>query len=345
MNKNLLETLRGNTSSYPRPIWFMRQAGRYLPEYLKLREKAGSFLSLCFNPDLATEVTLQPIRRFPELDGAILFSDILVIPLSLGYDVQFVQGEGPVVEKVDLNDLKPFVLEMGIKVLAPIFETIRQTKRSLSPEKTFLGFAGGPWTVLSYMIAGKGDFDYSRIKKTAFSHPQKVEKVLKILTEATVFYLKEQIRAGVDAIQIFESWGGILPEIYFDQWVLKPIKMIVEAVHQEFPKIPIIIFPKGCVAFYRKFFSFQGRDIAISLDSTIDFQAIENSFPQRMPVQGGLDPSLLVVGGEPMIFEAQRILKTFSARPYIFNLGHGITPDTPIKHVEQLISCVKEWIP
>lgn len=342
MNNNLLKTLNGEVF-HPRPIWFMRQAGRYLPEYRELREKAGSFLKLCFSPDAAKEVTLQPLKRFPEIDAAILFSDILVVPLALGYDLDFKQGEGPILEKANLEQLRELHPDSFLKTLSPIFETIALTKKELPHGKALLGFAGAPWTVATYMIEGGGSKDHSCAKKTAFSFPKKVDTLISVLIDATFLYLREQIIAGVDAIQLFDSWAGILPEPYYDRWVVCPIKELVSRIKREFPEIPIIIFPKGNPSFYWKFFSLEG--CALSLDSVVDFSHIKKVSPKNMALQGGLDPSLLVAGGEEMFFEAERILRSFQDRPYIFNLGHGMTPDVPISHVKDLIQFVKSWRP
>lgn len=342
MNKVLLKTLSGNVI-YPRPIWFMRQAGRYLPEYQDLRKEAGSFLNLCFSPTKAKDVTLQPLKRFANLDAAILFSDILVVPLAMGYDLDFKEGEGPCLEKVDLEKIKAPTKEAFLKKLSPIFETIRLVKKELPSEKTFLGFAGAPWTVATYMIEGKGSKDHQGAKKIAFSFPKKVDALIDRLVDMTTLYLEEQIQSGVDALQIFDSWAGVLPERYYDRWVVSPIEKIIFQIKNKFPKIPIIVFPKGNPSFYKKFFHLSG--CCLSIDSTSDFEELEKQLPKNMVLQGGLDPSFLIEGGKEMFHETERILRAFGKRPYIFNLSHGMTPDVPISHVEQLINFVKEWRP
>ena len=344
MDKVLLKSLRGE-SSHPRPLWFMRQAGRYLPEYRKLRSEAGSFLDLCFNPERASEVTLQPLKRFPDIDGAILFSDILVVPLALGYGVDFLKGEGPSLEKAELGNLKPWSAAAFLKTLSPIFETIRLTKKSLPPHKTLLGFAGGPWTVATYMVNGRGSKDHSEVKEAAFSNPEAFDQLIDVLVESTLLYLKAQIAAGVDALQLFESWAGVLPESYYDRWVVAPLQRIIREIKKDHPDIPIILFPKGNSSFYGKFFESGPFVDALSLDSTVDFESVVAEIPKTVTLQGGLDPQLLLVGGGPMLEEAQRILDITKGRPYIFNLGHGMTPNIPVKHVEELIRFVKDWRP
>jgi uroporphyrinogen decarboxylase len=344
MDKILIKTLQG-PSLYPRPLWFMRQAGRYLPEYQEIRKNTGSFLDLCFNPEKAAEVTLQPLKRFPSIDAAILFSDILVIPLALGYGVDFIKGEGPSLEKVILGSLKSFNKDIFLKTLSPVFETIRLVQQNLSPQKALLGFAGGPWTVSTYMLEGGGSKDHSGAKQAVFSNPPLFDELIDLLTESTILYLKAQIAAGVDAVQLFESWAGVLPEPYYDQWVVTPLQKIIKALKELYPHIPIILFPKGNPSFYGKFFEDAVHADALSLESTADFERVSREIPAKVVLQGGLDPQLLVVGGEEMLKEADRILRIFSNRPYIFNLGHGITPNVPVSHVEELIQFVKAWRP
>jgi uroporphyrinogen decarboxylase len=344
MDKILIKTLQG-LSLYPRPLWFMRQAGRYLPEYQAVRKETGSFLDLCFNPEKASEVTLQPLKRFPDIDTAILFSDILVIPFALGYNVDFIKGEGPSLEKVSLDSLKPFNRETFLKALSPIFETIRLVQQNISPQKALLGFAGGPWTVSTYMLEGGGSKDHAEARQAVFSNPLLFDGLIDLLTESTILYLKAQITAGVDAVQLFESWAGVLPEPYYDRWVVGPLQKIVKALKESYPRIPIILFPKGNPSFYGKFFKDNVHADALSLESTADFKNIAKEIPSHIVLQGGLDPQLLVAGGEEMLREADRILRIFSDRPYIFNLGHGITPNVPVSHVEELIRFVKGWRP
>jgi uroporphyrinogen decarboxylase len=343
MNKILLKTLLGDTAPSSPPLWFMRQAGRYLPEYLKLREEAGSFLNLCFSPEKAKEVTLQPLRRFPEIDAAILFSDILVVPLALGYSLAFKTGEGPVLEKVDLDKVKTPHPEVFLKKLSPIFETIRLVKKELPEEKTLLGFAGAPWTVLTYMIEGGGSKDHQGVKKTAFSCAGKIDLLIDVLIDFTILYLEEQIKAGVDAVQLFDSWAGVLPEPFYDRWIVQPIEKIVTHLREKFPKTPIIVFPKGNPAFYKKFFHLEG--VCLSVDSVACFDSLVSAAPKGQVFQGGLDPSFLVAGGHEMLREADRVLRAFSGRPYVFNLSHGMTPDVPVSNVRKLIDFVKTWCP
>lgn len=343
MEKALLRALQGE-NIFPRPLWFMRQAGRYLPEYRALRKEAGSFLDLCFNPKLASEVTLQPLKRFPAIDGAILFSDILMTPLALGYHVEFVQGEGPKLEKVSLGFIKPWTESDFLKTLDPIFQTIRNVKRDISPEKTLIGFAGAPWTVATYMVEGGGSKDHAETKSQAFSNPRAFDELIHTLEESTLLYLDKQVEAGVEVLQLFDSWAGVLPEPYYTRWVVNPLQRIVATMHEKHPNIPVILFPKGNPSFYGKFY----KDMTprgLSLESTIDLDLVSQNMPLHITPQGGLDPQLLMCGGQEMLSRAEELLRAFSDRPYIFNLGHGMTPKIPVENVETLIKFVKEWRP
>ncbi len=320
------------------PLWLMRQAGRYLPEYRELRAEKGGFLALATDPDAAAEVTLQPIRRFG-FDGSILFSDILMIPWALGQDLSFGLGEGPRLEPalVDhaLDRLQPV---MGR--LEPVYGTVAKVAASLPPETTFLGFAGSPWTVATYMVAGKGSKDQSETRRFAYRDPEAFGAIIDAIADNTVEYLARQIEAGVDVVQLFDSWSGSLSPAQFERWVIAPTTSIVERLHARCPGVPIIGFPKGAGGKLPAYARETGVD-AIGLDETVDPVWAHGSLPADMPVQGNLDPLALIAGGADLDAAIDRILAAFVERPHVFNLGHGILPDTPIAHVEQLIARVR----
>ncbi|MEG3168869.1 uroporphyrinogen decarboxylase [Sphingomonas sp. LB3N6] len=335
--KPLLATLRGEGQAVP-PLWLMRQAGRYLPEYRELRAEKGGFLALATDPDAAAEVTLQPIRRFG-FDGSILFSDILMIPWALGQDLSFGVGEGPRLEPalVDhaLDRLQPV---MGR--LEPVYGTVAKVAGALPPETTFLGFAGSPWTVATYMVAGKGSKDQSETRRFAYRDPEAFGAIIDAIADNTVEYLARQIEAGVDVVQLFDSWSGSLSPAQFERWVIAPTALIVERLHARCPGVPIIGFPKGAGGKLPAYARETGVD-AIGLDETVDPAWAHASLPADMPVQGNLDPLALIAGGADLDGAIDRILAAFVERPHVFNLGHGILPDTPIAHVEQLIARVR----
>jgi uroporphyrinogen decarboxylase len=317
----------------------MRQAGRYLPEYRALRSEKGGFLDLVYESDAAAEITLQPLRRFPQLDGAILFSDILIVPFAIGQNLSFVAGEGPrltpTMLETRIRDLEP-----QMQRLAPIYETVRKVKAQLSPETTFLGFAGSPWTVATYMIAGQGSREQAEARRLAYSDPAKVDAILDMIAAATVDYLSGQIEAGVDAVQLFDSWAGSLAPAQFERFVIGRTTWIVEQLKARHPDVPVIGFPKGAggkLGAYAR----ETKVDAIGLDETADPAWANRELPKGLPVQGNLDPLALIGGGEPLKAAVARILDAFSDRPHIFNLGHGIQQDTPIAHVEELIRQVK----
>jgi len=320
------------------PLWLMRQAGRYLPEYRELRAEKGGFLALATDPDAAAEVTLQPIRRF-EFDGSILFSDILMIPWALGQDLSFGVGEGPRLEPalVDhaLDRLQPV---MGR--LEPVYGTVAKVAAALPPETTFLGFAGSPWTVATYMVAGKGSKDQSETRRFAYRDPEAFGAIIDAIADNTVEYLARQVEAGVDVVQLFDSWSGSLSPAQFERWVIAPTASIVERLHARCPGVPIIGFPKGAGGKLPAYARETGVD-AIGLDETVDPVWAHASLPADMPVQGNLDPLALIAGGADLDAAIDRILAAFVERPHVFNLGHGILPDTPIAHVEQLIARVR----
>ncbi len=337
MIKPLLETLKGHRQVVP-PLWLMRQAGRYLPEYRELRATKGGFLELCYDPASAAEVTLQPIRRFG-FDGSILFSDILVIPHAMGQRLWFEEGEGPRLAPT-LMDSTLESLEAVPQRLDPIYETVSRVAAELPAETTFLGFAGSPWTIATYMVAGQGSKDQAAARSMAYRDPAAFEMLIKAITSMTVDYLCKQIEAGVDAVQLFDSWAGSLSPAQFERWVIAPNAAIVAGVKARHPETPIIGFPKGAGGKIAAYAKDTGVD-AIGLDETVDPTWANGILPPELPVQGNLDPLALLAGGEALTSAVSRILAAFPERPHIFNLGHGILPPTPIAHVESLIQKVR----
>ena len=336
-DKPLLAVLRGERRDPP-PMWLMRQAGRYLPEYRALRATKGGFLDLAYDPEAAAEVTLQPLRRFA-FDGAILFSDILIVPHAMGMDLTFTAGEGPrlapPLSEARIRDLSP-----RMERLEPIYETVRRVKAELAPETTFLGFAGSPWTVATYMIAGQGSREQAEARQLAYSDRGKLDSILDIVAAITVDYLSGQIEAGVDAVQLFDSWAGSLSPAQFERHVIARTAWIVDQLRRRHPQVPIIGFPKGAGGKLRAYAAETGVD-AIGLDETVDPTWAARELPAGLPVQGNLDPLALVAGGEELRSAVDRILDALADRPHIFNLGHGIQQTTPIEHVEELVALVK----
>ena len=337
-NKPLLAVLKGERRDPP-PIWLMRQAGRYLPEYRKFREEKGSFLELVYDADAAAEVTLQPLERFPDLDAAILFSDILIVPFAIGQNLSFVAGEGPRLTpplvQATLDDLAAFPARLD-----PIYETVAKVKQRLGPDKTLIGFAGAPWTVASYMVAGQGSRDQAETRRLAYLDPGQFTAIIERIGEVTFDYLSGQVEAGAEAIQLFDSWAGSLAPAEFERWVIAPTARLVALLKAKHPSVPVIGFPKGAGGKLGAYARESGVD-AIGLDETVDPAWADKELPKGMPVQGNLDPLALVAGGEPLRSSVARILKVLAGRPHIFNLGHGILQDTPIAHVEELIASVK----
>jgi uroporphyrinogen decarboxylase len=333
----LLAVLKGEKPSVP-PIWLMRQAGRYLPEYRALREKKGGFLELCYDPVAAAEITLQPIRRFG-FDGAILFSDILIVPHAMGQTLWFEAGEGPrLAPPLAEADLSAFTPDPSR--LAAIWDTVSRVRSELPPGVAFLGFAGSPWTVATYMVAGAGSKDHGAARRLAYADPGRFGAIINAIVETTVTYLDGQIRAGVDAVQLFESWAGSLSPQQFARWVIAPNAEIVRRIKALHPDIPVIGFPKGAGAKLIDYVTGIGLD-AVGLDETIDPVWAARSLPANLPVQGNLDPLALIAGGDALDQAVDAILAAFADRPHIFNLGHGILPDTPIDHVQRLIDRVR----
>lgn len=337
-NKKLLSTLSGITSKTP-PCWFMRQAGRYLPEYRQLRSSVKSFLELCYTPSLAAEVTLQPIRRF-NMDAAILFSDILVIPDALGLKVDFIEGTGPVLETItSTQDLQKLSVAAIREKLAPVYETVKLVASELPTHVTLIGFAGSPWTVASYMVEGKSSKDFSKIKQMAYGNPVLFQQLMDILVDATVIHLSAQIDAGAEVVQLFDSWSGVLPEKQFHQWVINPTTAIVSQLKQRYPHIPIIGFPKGSGLYYKNYL--QTGVNAVSLDYQLPLSWVTENLQQQVILQGNLDPVMLLTDPKTIEREVKTILHAFNSHPFIFNLGHGMLPPTPIEHVEAMIHAIR----
>ena len=333
----LLDTLRGNATERP-PVWLMRQAGRYLPEYRALRAEKGGFLELVYDSQAAAEITLQPVRRFG-FDGAILFSDILIVPYAMGQDLAFLAGEGPRLSP-RLIDAALGALEAVPERLLPIYRTVALVRDQLGPETTLLGFAGSPWTVATYMVAGEGSRDQHVTRALAYRDPAAFQAIVDAIVAVTIEYLGGQIEAGAEAVQLFDSWAGSLAPDEFERWVVAPNAAIADAVRARHPQVPVIGFPKGAGEKLPAYARETGVD-ALGIDETIDPLWAAAALPAGLPVQGNLDPLLLLAGGDALDAAAQRILDAFADRPHVFNLGHGIDKETPIPHVERLLSVVR----
>lgn len=340
-DKKILRVLRGEALEVP-PVWLMRQAGRYLPEYRKLRAEVGSFLDLCFTPELAEEVTLQPIRRFG-MDAAILFADILLVPHALGQRLCFVEGEGPRLEpaidsRAALSALRP--ADAVDDVLVPVYETVRRLSVSLPGEVALIGFAGAPWTVASYMVAGQGTSDQAPGRLWMYRDPENFEGLIEVLTKATVRYLAGQIAAGAEVVMLFDSWAGALPADLFEQFVIRPARQIVATLAKAWPQVPVIGFPRGAGALYPEFARKTGV-AAVGLDSAVPLDWARMRMSPGATLQGNLDPLLLAAGGKRLEETARRMVRTMAGAPYIVNLGHGIVPQTNPAHVETLLRGVR----
>ncbi|HEY7231859.1 MAG TPA: uroporphyrinogen decarboxylase [Pseudolabrys sp.] len=339
LGKKLLRVLEKKREICP-PIWFMRQAGRYLPEYRAVREKAGGFLDLCFSPKLAAEVTLQPVRRFG-FDAAILFSDILVIPLALGRKVQFLSGEGPKLEPLtDVSGFAGLRESVDQNVLAPVYETIREVKARLDGDIALIGFCGAPWTVATYMVAGKATPDQAPARLFAYRDRENFSRLIDRLVDSSVQYLVSQLQAGVDCVQIFDTWAGVLGPEQFDNWCIAPTQKIVEGVRRHVPGAKIIGFPRGAGAMTLPYAEMTGVS-AIGVDWTFERTIARDALQSRLPVQGNVDPIALLAGGAALDREVDDVMRHLGDGPLIFNLGHGILPDTPIAHVERLLKRVR----
>lgn len=338
-HKPLLATVLGERQARP-PVWIMRQAGRYLPEYRETRKRAGSFLELCYTPELAVEVTLQPLRRF-DLDAAILFSDILVIPDALGQKVRFETGEGPLLDPLDAAGIAGLRREGALDHLAPVLETVRRLRAALPADKTLIGFCGAPWTVATYMLNGRGSPDQWTARRFALEQSEAFDRLIDILVETSIDYLAAQLEAGADVVQIFESWALNLDDAAFARQVVAPNRRIVEGLRQRIPNAPVIGFPRGAAGNLANYATATGVN-ALGIDYATPLDFVRSALPSDLPVQGNLDPLRLVVGGEAMDNQVRAIIAAFAERPHIFNLGHGIVPETPIAHVERLIELVKQ---
>lgn len=337
--RRVVEVLKGKTEASP-PVWMMRQAGRYLPEYRETRARAGSFLDLCYNPDLAVEVTLQPIRRFG-FDASILFSDILVVPHALGRDLRFEEGRGPLMTPMQPQEVERIDADAFHVNLSPVYETVSRLRAELPNETTLIGFCGAPWTVATYMIAGHGTSDQAPARRFAYRHPQEMGALLDLLAAKSAEYLIRQIEAGADVVQIFDSWAGVLDEQSFERCCVGPVAEIARRVKTAYPKVPIIAFPRGAGSRYSTYRWATGAT-ALGLDWTVPL-AQARELQKQGAVQGNLDPMRLVAGGQALEDGVDAILRSLGNGPLVFNLGHGITPETPIAHVEAMLKQVRSW--
>lgn len=343
--KPMLATLNGERTSTV-PFWFMRQAGRYLPEYRELRAKAGGFLNMAYNPDLASEITMQPIRRF-EMDAAIIFSDILVIPHALGQGLEFVQGEGPKLPPMrSAAEFRSLNFSKFETTLAPVYEALKQTKSMLVEEgynkTTLIGFCGAPWTVACYMVEGGGSKDFLNVKKLSYTDPEGFSELIDLLVESSAQYLINQINSGAEVVQIFDSWAGVLDAHSFNKWVIEPTRRMVEIIRDAHPYTPIIGFPRAAGQHYLKYVQNTGIT-AIGTDSMLDSSWSAKTLQPLLPVQGNLDPVALFAGGDALTLAAEKILGDLGQGAFIFNLGHGIHKETPIEHVEHLVKMIKDY--
>jgi uroporphyrinogen decarboxylase len=335
---DILKALDGETV-YPPPLWMMRQAGRYLPEYREVRKKAGSFLDLCYSPELAMEVTMQPIRRFG-FDAAILFSDILVVPHALGRELTFSEGRGPLLDPISPEEIAGLSPEKFHVNLSPVYEAVAKIRGALAKDKALLGFCGAPWTVATYMIAGHGTPDQAPARLFAYRHPEAFDALLQLLADVSAEYLVAQLDAGADAVQIFDSWSGVLDEDMFRRACVGPVSRIVEKVRAARPGARIIGFPKGAGWLYEKY-RYDTKVSGLGLDWTVPLSQAKR-LQAEGAVQGNLDPLRLVAGGRALDEGVDRILERLGEGPLIFNLGHGITPEAPVAHVEQMIRRVRQ---
>lgn len=337
--KNIVKVIAGQTPTHI-PMWMMRQAGRYLPEYRELRATKGGFLEMAYDPESACEVTMQPIRRFG-MEAAIIFSDILTIPHALGQDLWFEPGVGP-----KLGERKGLSFDKFDETLAPVYEALRLTKAQLAKEgfddTALIGFAGAPWTVATYMVERGGSKDHLATKAMAYGQPEEFQALIDLLVEATSRYLIAQVKAGAEVLKIFDSWSGVLSEEHFQRWSIDPVKRIVAAVKAECPDTPIIGFPRGANFYYERYVRETGVDVC-AIDSMMPLNHVRDVIQPLVPVQGNLDPAALLAGGSVLESEVLKILDALAGKPFIFNLGHGINKETPIKHVEELVALVRGY--
>lgn len=337
--KPFIDVLSGQRQAVP-PMWMMRQAGRYLPEYREVRAKAGGFLDLCFNPELAAEVTLQPIRRFG-FDAAIIFSDILVIPYALGRSVRFEVGEGPRLEPLDdPAKVATLAAQADFGKLKPVFDALRIVRGALDPKIALIGFCGAPWTVATYMVAGHGTPDQAPARMMAYRHPEAFAKIIDVLVDNSIAYLLAQLEAGANALQIFDTWAGVLPPAEFARWSVEPTRRIVEGVRAKVPDAKIVGFPRGAGAQLPGYVEETGVN-AVSIDWTAEPAFIRERVQSRVAVQGNLDPLALITGGAALDRAVDNVMANFAQGRFVFNLGHGIQPETPIAHVEQMLKRVR----
>jgi uroporphyrinogen decarboxylase len=326
---------------WPPPIWLMRQAGRYLPEYRELREASGGFIARCTTPDLATEITLQPVRRYA-MDAAILFSDILILPWALGQKLDFVDGEGPVMTPVRSRpDLAKLDLTRAPDFTAPVMETVRRVRAALPDACALIGFAGSPFTVACYMVEGGGSRDFAITRTLAYTDPSFFADLMARLVEATIAYLVSQIEAGADTVMLFDTWAGILPPAMFNRLVIEPTAAIVQALNARFPDLPVIGFPRLAGIHARAYAERTGVD-CVGMDTSVEAALVAATLPETVGVQGNLDPMALIAGGEALATEARRIRDALRGQPHIFNLGHGILPNTPPQHVADLVGIIRQ---
>jgi uroporphyrinogen decarboxylase len=339
--KLMLNVLKQRKETRP-PLWLMRQAGRHLPEYNKLRLKSKNFLDFCYSQDLCVEATLQPIKRYG-FDAAILFSDILVIPDALGQQVQFIPGTGPILQPIStVKEINKLNINKLIQHLSPIYKSIEKIKVHLKDfqcNPALIGFTGAPWTLAAYMVEGGSSKDYQKTRKWAYESPEEFSQLIDLLVDATSQHLLQQIKSGVEVIQIFDSWAGVLSPLQFNRWVVEPTKKIIARIKETFPDVPIIGFPRGAGLLYKNFVEHTGVD-AVSIDSSVPLNWAVDNLQKNVVVQGNLDNLALLIGGKLLETEITNILTAFSNGPFIFNLGHGVLPDTPISHVERLTELV-----
>jgi uroporphyrinogen decarboxylase len=338
MTKRLLRVLRGEPV-WPPPIWLMRQAGRYLPEYRTIRAEAGTFIDLCTRPELAAAVTLQPVRRFG-LDAAILFSDILMLPWALGYGLRFEEGEGPILPRFEPGDAERLDMHRLAAAIEPILETVRRVRAKLGAGCALIGFAGGPFTVACYMIEGGGSRDHARTREMAYREPQRLATLVQRLTEATIRYCAAQVEAGAEVLMLFDSWAGILAPTLFRRHVIEPTHAIVAALKARFHEVPVIGFPRLAGTLLGEYARATAVD-AVGMDTPTDPSTAAALVPAGTPLQGNLDPMALYAGGDALAAEAIAIMAALKGRPHIFNLGHGILPETPPEHVAALVQVVR----
>ena len=341
--KLLLQTLNGEAVTRP-PIWLMRQAGRYLPEYRNVRSKEKNFLNFCYSPNFAVEVTLQPLKRYG-LDAAILFSDILVIPDALGQKVEFYEGRGPVLEPIcNDRDLERLSIEGFHDHLVGVYETVSRLSKEIPKETALIGFAGAPWTVATYMVEGHGSKDCTTARTWAYREPESFSKLIELLIEATSTYLIKQIDHGAEVVQLFDTWAGVLSDSQFQCWVVQPTKKIIEEIRKVHPSVPIIGFPRGAGTRYLDFIDKTGVN-GVSLDNGVSVKWAAQNIQPKCTVQGNLDNTALIAGGHLMEKEIYSILEGFSGGSHIFNLGHGILPQTPPENVSKLVEIINKWKP